>query len=89
MNPPTSEAPNLNHGTQPLDAIMAGHHLGNHDLVAVSDEPLTHKAVQRARKGRELTSHMRRRVAAALNKALARKGAAMERELQVRDLFSY
>ena len=47
-----------NMGMQPLDGIMAEHTLGNHDLVAASTEPMTHKAVQRARKGRRLTKHM-------------------------------
>ena len=30
-----------NMGVQPLDGIMAEHALGNHDLVAASQEPMT------------------------------------------------
>jgi hypothetical protein len=78
-----------NLGPQPLESVMVENGLGNHDLVAASPEPLTHKAVQRARKGRRLTPHMKLRIAAALNRALAAKGQAPERELFVRDLFTY
>lgn len=78
-----------NHGTQPLEALMNEHALGNHDLVAASEEPLTHKTVQRARKGRQLTPHMQRRVAAALNRAVALQGKEIERQWQAGDLFTY
>ena len=78
-----------NHGTQPLDAIMTEHGIGNHALVAASDKPMTHKAVQRARKGRQLTPHMRLRMAAALNKALVKQGKTLEREWGPKDLFNY
>jgi hypothetical protein len=80
---------NRNHGTQPLDALMIKHGVGNHDLVAASDEPITHKAVQRARKGRRLTPHMRRRVAAAMNKAVAPQGKDGLPPWEVSDLFTY
>lgn len=68
---------------------MLDHCVGNHELVSASEEPLTHKAIQRARKGRELTAHMQRRVAAALNKAVALQGKEIERAWEVSDLFSY
>jgi len=78
-----------NLGPQPLDAILIEHTLGNHDSVAASAEPITHKAVQRARKGRRLTVHMQRRGDAALNKAVTLQGKTLEREWQVSDLFTY
>lgn len=78
-----------NMGVQPLDSIMAAHALGNHDLVNACEEPITHKAVQRARKGRRLTPHMQRRVASALNRALALQGTPLERACGVGDLFTY
>jgi|JI10StandDraft_1071094.scaffolds.fasta_scaffold00792_8 hypothetical protein len=81
--------PSRNHGVQPLDAIMTEHGLGNHDLVAASAEPMTHKAVARARKGRQLTPHMRLRMAVALNKAVTRQGKTLEREWGPADLFNY
>ncbi len=76
-------------GAQPLDAILAAQCLANHDLVAASIEPMTHKAVQRARKGRRLTKHMQQRVTTALNIALKALGKDVERPWTVRDLFTY
>jgi hypothetical protein len=64
-----------NLGAQPLDALLTGLGLDNHDLVAASPQPLTHKAVQRGRKGRRLTPHMQRRIAEALGRAAAAAGA--------------
>ena len=81
--------PSRNHGTQPLDALMLEHSISNHDLVAASTEPMTHKAVARARKGRQLTPHMRLRMAAALNKAVKLQGKTLEREWGPTDLFNY
>jgi hypothetical protein len=89
MSDDETPAPERNLGPQPLEALMAEHSLGNHEIVAACEEPLTHKAVQRARKGRRLTKHMQRRIAAALNKAVALQGKTMEREWQVSDLFTY
>lgn len=78
-----------NMGVQPLDSIMTEHALGNHDIVAASAEPMTHKAVQRARKGRRLTKHMKQRMADALNKAVTLQGKEVERAWVVSDLFTY
>jgi hypothetical protein len=54
-------------GTQPLDALMEHWGLSNHDLVEISTEQLTHKQVQRARKGRRLTLKMMMKVTRAFN----------------------
>jgi hypothetical protein len=78
-----------NMGVQPLDGIMTEHELGNHALVAASTEPMTHKAVQRARKGRRLTKHMKQRMADALNLLIKQKGVEIERAWVVKDLFTY
>lgn len=78
-----------NMGVQPLDGIMAEQALGNHDLVAASKEPMTHKAVQRARKGRRLTKHMQQRMADALNALMKSRGQEIERPWVVKDLFTY
>lgn len=78
-----------NLGVQPLDGIMAEHELGNHDIVAASAEPMTHKAVQRARKGRRLTKHMKQRMVDALNKAVKLQGKEVEQAWVVKDLFTY
>jgi hypothetical protein len=61
------------HGVQPLDDLMARWSLGNHQLVDASDEQLTHKQVQRARKGRQLTLHLMQKLTRALNAAALRK----------------
>ncbi|TDU73181.1 hypothetical protein EI77_01649 [Prosthecobacter fusiformis] len=78
-----------NLGPQPLDSLMTEAGLDNHALVSASSEPMTHKAVQRARKGRRLTTHMQRRMATALNKALTIHGTPPEREWTMKDLFTY
>ena len=78
-----------NMGVQPLDGIMTEQALGNHDLVAASREPMTHKAVQRARKGRRLTKHMQQRMADALNALMKSRGQEIERPWVVKDLFTY
>ncbi|MDO5450330.1 MAG: hypothetical protein Q4F30_05520 [Akkermansia sp.] len=89
MNPDNE----LNHGTQRIDSIMAAWGLENHDLVDVSTEQLTHKQVQKARAGRQLTLKMMQKVARALNVAIWYRLDAEEREQYYeyihRDLFSY
>ncbi len=83
----------LNHGPQRVDAIMLRWGLENHDLVDVSLEQLTHKQVQKARAGRQLTLKMMQKVSRALNVAIWNRLAAEDRERYYeylhRDLFSY
>ncbi len=88
-----NELNELNHGTQRIDAIMTTWELDNHQLVEVSIEQLTHKQVQKARTGRQLTLKMMQKVARALNVAIWMK---LPKELKDsyyeyihRDLFSY
>jgi hypothetical protein len=76
-----------NLGTQPLDALMLEREIGNHDLVATCTAPLTHKAVQRARKGRRLTKNTQRRVIDAFNALVKAKGD--ERVFKLEELFNY
>jgi len=64
------EEPTLDHGTQPLDALMERWKLTNHQLVEASPEQLNHKQVQKARKGRKLTLPMMQKVARSLNIAV-------------------
>lgn len=49
-------------GTQPLDKIMEERGLKNHDLVAASKDGLTHKQVQKGRKGRRLTRNIQDKI---------------------------
>ena len=54
-------------GPQPLDAILDEIGLSNHQLVALSTEQLTHKQVQKARKGRRISVNIQRKILKALN----------------------
>jgi len=78
-----------NMGVQPLDALMSEHAMSNHELLAASPEPMTHKAVQRARKGRRLTRHMQRRMIEAFNRALHVRGGEGPPPFYLEQLFNY
>ena len=78
-----------NHGEQPLEELMKRWNLTNHDLVAISTEQLTHKQVQKARQGRQLTLKMMQKVCRAerghLGKAYSgAKGALLRIHAQAR-----
>jgi hypothetical protein len=69
-------------GPQPLDALMRARGLDNHALVAAGPEHLTHKQVQRARKGRRLTRNMQMKILEAWSRATGGGES-------VADLFTY
>lgn len=71
-----------NLGEQPITKIMADRGLRARDLVAASPEPITHKMVSRACKGRRLTPGVQRKIRAALN-------AATNNDYSLPDLFNY
>ena len=79
---PSSKDGNLNLGRQALDEIMIELGLRNADVVAASTQPLTHKMVQRGRKGRKLTFKIQDRIAVALS-------AATGRTFTINQLFNY
>ena len=63
-----TEENNMIVGTQPLDAIMTEKNIKNHDLVAIAPPGfITHKQVQKGRKGRRLTMHMQQKIFDTLN----------------------
>ena len=63
-----NEEVDMNVGVQPLDTIMTEQEIKNHDLVAaVPPGTITHKQVQKARKGRRLTTNIQDKVLEALN----------------------
>jgi hypothetical protein len=65
-----SEAPSMTMGVQPLDALLEAVGMDNHALVAAAaGTGLTHKVVQKARKGRQLTARAQKKVLSALNAA--------------------
>jgi hypothetical protein len=78
-----------NMGTQPMDALMTEHEMNNHELLSASPLPMSHKAVQRARKGRRLTRHMQRRMVEAFNLALFKRGADKVPSFTMEQLFNY
>ncbi|MCK5675892.1 MAG: hypothetical protein KAH99_02640, partial [Verrucomicrobia bacterium] len=58
----------MNVGVQPLDAIMTEKEIKNTDLVATAPPGfITHKQIQKGRKGRRLTMHMQQKVLDTLN----------------------
>lgn len=69
-------------GKQPVGEIMDKCGVSPHDLVAVSQVPMTHKMVSRAVKGRRLTRNTMDIVAHALNRAAGTN-------YSIRDLFNY
>jgi len=73
----------FNLGLQPLDAVMNETGLTNHAIVAASGEFLTHKEVQKARKGRKLTRRTQNKILRALNKVS--EGQSYQRE----QIFNY
>ncbi len=88
-----SEAQGRNHGDQPLMALMQQWRLSNHDLVAVSSEQLTHRQVQRAKQGRQLTLRMMQKVTRAFNVAIWNRLSQAQQEdfieYQHKRLFNY
>ncbi|MHC5211458.1 MAG: hypothetical protein ACYTG2_12125 [Planctomycetota bacterium] len=74
--------PERNLGVQPLARLLEQHGLGAHDLVAASDEQITHKMVARACKGRWLTPNVRGKLLRALQRATGESFAPT-------DLFDY
>ena len=71
-----------NLGEQPISRIIVASGLKPHDVVAHSDEQITHKMVTRAMKGRRLTPHVQLKVLNALNKVLGKN-------YSLKDLFTY
>lgn len=80
-------------GVQPLDAMMTAWGIGNHGMVEVSTEQLTHKQVQKARQGRRLTLKMMQKVTRAFNVAIWYQLNAEQKEVyheyMHRELFNY
>ena len=69
-------------GLKPLSSVMEELELTNHDLVAVSTDGLTHKQVQKGRKGRRLTRNVQDKIVTTLS-------VVAEREWIRSELFNY
>jgi hypothetical protein len=77
----------MNLGPQPLDALLEQHGLNNHAIVAADEsKAITHKVVNKARKGRRLTARMQKKVVIAVNACLVAKGVV---KVTHPDLFNY
>jgi len=61
--------------------------LANHELVAASTEQLTHKQVQKARKGRQVSRNIQMKIKNALERVLLARGG--ERRFALGELFNY
>ena len=71
-----------NMGIQPLQSIIDEKGLTAHDIVAASDEQITHKMVARGRKGRRLSRKVQFKILKALN-------TAAETEYTLKEAFNY
>ena len=80
--PPARSNSDMEAGVQPLDAVLIQLNLKSHDLVAASAEHLTHKEVQKGRRGRRLTANLQGKIVRALSTVARQPFAA-------RDLFTY
>jgi len=74
--------PDMDAGIQPLDALMNGQQLKNHDLVEASSGNLTHKQVQKARHGRKITGRLQKKILSAWN-------SLQEENFVLEQLFTY
>ena len=70
-------------GIQPLDGIMARLGFSNADLVKISTEQLSHKMVQKGRKGRRLTPNIQHKILNAL------RALEPEEKFVIKDIFNY
>lgn len=70
-------------GVQPIDALLTGWDVSNAQVVSASTKQLSHKMVQKARKGRRLTPHAQYKILAALNTLKPDAGRTLK------DLFNY
>ena len=70
-------------GPQPLDGVMIRLALSNGDLVKASTKQLTHKMVQKGRRGRRLTLNVQEKILEAL------QHIHPVRQYKLQDLFNY
>lgn len=74
---------NIKYGFQPLHEIMTQLGISNSDVVRASTEQLTHKMVQKGRKGCPINPHIKQKIANALN------AVQKEQVFTIRELFNY
>ena len=74
-------------GSQPLNELLEKWGLDNHELVKASKEQLTHKQVQKARKGRRVSANIQRKILNALKSVTEERG--LDSDFSLVDLFNY
>lgn len=77
-----SEELERNLGEQPIVKVLEAHGLDRQAIVKTSPEPITHKMMARACKGRRLTKRSQHKIQAAMN-------AATGENFKLSDLFNY
>ena len=86
-DPGTGRAESRDFGIQPLDRFLEEAGIANHELVDASTEQLTHKQVQKARRGRRITPNIRGKIRRALVAVLDHRGEP--RDVVDTELFNY
>ncbi len=77
------------YGTQPLDRLMAEHDLSNTDVVqTASAGVLTHKMLNKARRGRRLSRKVQEKVLQAFNQAVNQRPVAGD-EAEAKKLYAF
>ena len=74
-------------GSQPRNELLEKWGLDNHELVEASKEQLTHKQVQKARKGRRVSANIQRKILNALKSVTEERG--LDSDFSLVDLFNY
>ncbi|MBP85067.1 MAG: hypothetical protein CMO61_14595 [Verrucomicrobiales bacterium] len=74
-------------GSQPINELLKKWGIDNHELVEASKEQLTHKQVQKARKGRRVTANIQKKILNALKSVTEERG--LDSEASLVDLFNY
>ena len=74
----------MNVGNQPLDKLMIDRNWSNHDIViALPSGHITHKQIQKARKGRRLSIKVQQKILLAVN------NHDKSNSFKINDLFTY
>lgn len=88
VSTPELGKPSLEHGVQPLDQLMTKHGLSNTDVVNASSKTVTHKMVNKGRKGRRLSRKVQTKVYDAFCIALKSQDSEVS-EIELKQVFNY
>ena len=88
VSAPEIGKPSLEHGIQPLDQLMTDNGLSNTDIVHASSKTVTHKMVNKGRRGRRLSRKVQTKVFDALCNALKSRDPEAS-EIALNQVFNY